>query len=161
MAGSAQDVAHADRRDPPAANPAPIPPLGRGPRTDLRRDHGRVADLLPAAVRVGGRERGRLGRARGRRVPGKPGGPADRARPGAAGGLGVTWSPDQYTKFEDDRTRPVRDLLAAVPTDSPARVIDLGCGPGNSTEVLAQRFPGAEIEGSDSSAEMVEAARKR
>jgi len=73
----------------------------------------------------------------------------------------LTWSPQQYAKFEDDRTRPVRDLLAAVPTDSPARVIDLGCGPGNSTEILAQRYPAAAIAGLDSSPEMVEAARKR
>jgi trans-aconitate 2-methyltransferase len=73
----------------------------------------------------------------------------------------MTWSPQQYTKFEDDRTRPVRDLLAAVPGENPARVVDLGCGPGNSTEILAQRYPNAEIAGLDSSPEMVEAARKR
>jgi trans-aconitate 2-methyltransferase len=73
----------------------------------------------------------------------------------------MTWSPQQYTKFEDDRTRPVRDLLAAVPGDNPARVIDLGCGPGNSTEILAERYPNAEIAGLDNSPDMVEAARNR
>jgi trans-aconitate 2-methyltransferase len=73
----------------------------------------------------------------------------------------MTWSPLQYTQFEDDRTRPVRDLVAAIPGTDPARVVDLGCGPGNSTEVLAARFPGAEVSGLDSSAEMIEAARKR
>jgi len=73
----------------------------------------------------------------------------------------MTWSPQQYTKFEDDRTRPVRDLLAAVPGGDPARVIDLGCGPGNSTEILAERYPNAEISGLDNSQDMVEAARKR
>jgi trans-aconitate 2-methyltransferase len=73
----------------------------------------------------------------------------------------MTWSPQQYTQFEDDRTRPVRDLVAAIPGSDPARAVDLGCGPGNSTEVLAARFPGAEITGLDSSAEMVDAARQR
>ena len=73
----------------------------------------------------------------------------------------MTWSPDQYTQFEDDRTRPVHDLAAAIPTRDPARAIDLGCGPGNSTEVLAARFPQAEVTGLDSSPEMIEAARAR
>ena len=73
----------------------------------------------------------------------------------------MSWSPQQYTQFEDDRTRPVRDLLAAVPGADPARAIDLGCGPGNSTEVLAGRFPGAAVTGLDSSPEMIEAARRR
>ena len=73
----------------------------------------------------------------------------------------MTWSPSRYTQFEDDRTRPVRDLVAAIPTCNPARAIDLGCGPGNSTEALAVRFPTAAITGLDSSPEMVEAARKR
>jgi trans-aconitate 2-methyltransferase len=73
----------------------------------------------------------------------------------------MSWSPQQYTRFEDDRTRPVHDLLAAVPAPGPARAIDLGCGPGNSTEVLKQRLPQAAITGLDSSPEMIEAARKR
>ena len=73
----------------------------------------------------------------------------------------MTWSPLQYTQFEHDRTRPVRDLVAAIPGADPARVVDLGCGPGNSTEVLAARFPGTVISGLDSSAEMIEAARER
>ncbi|MBV8914082.1 MAG: trans-aconitate 2-methyltransferase [Acetobacteraceae bacterium] len=73
----------------------------------------------------------------------------------------MSWSPQQYTRFEDDRTRPVRDLLAAVPDGGPARAIDLGCGPGNSTEVLLQRFPAAQVSGLDNSPEMIEAARER
>jgi trans-aconitate 2-methyltransferase len=73
----------------------------------------------------------------------------------------MSWSPDQYTKFEDQRTRPVRDLLAAVPTRQVARAVDLGCGPGNSTEVLAALYPEAEVVGVDNSEPMLVAARKR
>jgi len=63
--------------------------------------------------------------------------------------------------FEDERTRPVRDLLAAVPGTEARHAVDLGCGPGNSTEVLARRFPGAQVRGIDSSPDMIAAARKR
>ena len=77
----------------------------------------------------------------------------------------MSWSPTQYVAFEDERTRPVRDLVAAIPaprrSGEAALVIDLGCGPGNSTEVLAERFAGAAVRGVDSSAEMVAAARRR
>ena len=71
------------------------------------------------------------------------------------------WSAGQYLKFEDERTRPVVDLLARVPLAAPARIVDLGCGPGNSTEVLAGRYPGAALAGLDSSPAMLAAARRR
>lgn len=73
----------------------------------------------------------------------------------------MTWSARQYVAFEDERTRPVRDLLGAIPFDTALTAIDLGCGPGNSTQVLLERFAGASVSGLDSSRNMVEAARKR
>lgn len=73
----------------------------------------------------------------------------------------MTWSAKQYSAFEQERTRPVRDLVAAIPTQEVQRAIDLGCGPGNSTEVLAERFPQAAVSGLDSSDDMVKSAQKR
>lgn len=73
----------------------------------------------------------------------------------------MTWSAQQYARFEDERTRPVRDLLAALPLVDARTAIDLGCGPGNSTELLAVRFPGAAVCGIDSSSDMIAAARAR
>ncbi len=73
----------------------------------------------------------------------------------------MAWSAQQYLKFEDERTRPARDLLQAVPPAEVRRAADLGCGPGNSTELIAARFPQAAIVGVDNSANMIQAAKER
>jgi trans-aconitate 2-methyltransferase len=73
----------------------------------------------------------------------------------------MAWSAHQYAKFEDERTRPARDLLAQVPLDHVSRGIDLGCGPGNSTELLIERYSATAIAGLDSDADMLAAARSR
>ncbi len=51
------------------------------------------------------------------------------------------WNPDLYLKFERERTQPAIDLVARIDVSSPQRIIDIGCGPGNSTRILKDRFP--------------------
>lgn len=72
----------------------------------------------------------------------------------------MVWDPRAYLTYADERTRPAIELLARVRNENPVRVIDLGCGPGNSTAALATRWPHAHLEGLDSSAEMLEQARQ-
>lgn len=69
------------------------------------------------------------------------------------------WSAGQYAKFLDARTRPARDLLAAVPLETAQEVTDLGSGPGNSTALLRARFGAARITGTDTDADMLRTAR--
>ncbi|HVC02212.1 MAG TPA: trans-aconitate 2-methyltransferase [Steroidobacteraceae bacterium] len=73
----------------------------------------------------------------------------------------MTWSAAQYRLFEDERNRPLRDLLAALPEIDARSAVDLGCGPGNSTELLATRLPQAVLLGIDASQDMIAAARRR
>lgn len=71
------------------------------------------------------------------------------------------WNAALYLAFERDRTRPAIEMLARVSQETPKRILDLGCGPGNSTELLAGRYPDAEILGLDSSPDMLSKARQR
>ncbi len=61
----------------------------------------------------------------------------------------------QYLRFKQERTQPAIDLAARIPLTGHLRILDAGCGPGNSTRVLAQQFPQADILGVDSSPEMI------
>lgn len=70
------------------------------------------------------------------------------------------WSPSQYRAYSSHRARPFFDLLSRVDARSPAYVVDLGCGPGERTLDLAARWPGAVIEGIDSSPQMIAEARR-
>ena len=69
------------------------------------------------------------------------------------------WDSGDYLKFERERTLPCRDLVARIELGSPKTIVDLGCGPGNSTSVLAERWPHARITGVDNSEEMLRTAR--
>jgi trans-aconitate 2-methyltransferase len=71
------------------------------------------------------------------------------------------WNPDLYLKFSDQRARPAADLIARIKLENPQRIIDLGCGTGNSTEQLHARWPQAEITGLDSSENMLKQAGDR
>jgi trans-aconitate 2-methyltransferase len=71
------------------------------------------------------------------------------------------WNSALYMKFERERTRAARDLLAQIPDFEPESIFDLGCGPGNATQLLAAAFPRAQITGLDHSSNMLEAARAR
>jgi trans-aconitate 2-methyltransferase len=71
------------------------------------------------------------------------------------------WNPTQYLKFAAERTRPCRDLASRIFIRRAHRIIDLGSGPGNSTEVLASFWPEAELTALDSSSQMVEIGRER
>ncbi len=65
------------------------------------------------------------------------------------------WEPDQYLKFTNERTRSSQDLLVRISLTAPERILDVGCGPGNSTALLAARWPAAAVTGLDSSVDML------
>ncbi|HCU51288.1 MAG TPA: trans-aconitate 2-methyltransferase [Micromonosporaceae bacterium] len=69
------------------------------------------------------------------------------------------WNPELYLRYADERGRPFHELIGRINVDKPRLVLDLGCGPGNLTETLLQRWPGARIHGVDSSPEMIAQAQ--
>ncbi len=69
------------------------------------------------------------------------------------------WDPNLYLKYASERTRPAADLIAQIHLENPASIVDLGCGPGNSTEQLRRRWPQAAIIGVDNSPEMLAKAK--
>lgn len=70
------------------------------------------------------------------------------------------WIPRQYLEFKTERTQPALDLLSRLRMVQPRSIVDIGCGPGNSTQVLHQRWPHAWVVGMDSSGAMIEQARQ-
>ena len=68
---------------------------------------------------------------------------------------GESWNPGQYLKFEDNRLRPALDLMGRIPLENPQAIYDLGCGSGNVTRLLADRWPDADVVGMDNSPEML------
>ena len=70
------------------------------------------------------------------------------------------WNPELYLQFKEERTQPAKDLAARINIENPENIMDVGCGPGNSTNVLSSRWPESNIIGIDSSASMIESARK-
>ena len=71
-----------------------------------------------------------------------------------------SWDPTIYLEFADERSRPFVDLLSRVNAAHPTVVVDLGCGPGQLTASLADRWPDAQILGLDSSPEMITTGRR-
>ena len=71
----------------------------------------------------------------------------------------IQWDSSQYLKFKSQRTQPAIDLAGRIGLDDPADILDLGCGPGHSTEILASRYPNAHILGIDNSPDMIKAAK--
>ncbi|MCL5738685.1 MAG: methyltransferase domain-containing protein [Bacteroidetes bacterium] len=72
----------------------------------------------------------------------------------------LDWNPHQYLKFTNERTQPSIDLAARIKLENPRSIIDIGCGPGNSTHVLRERWPNAKLVGLDSSANMIRKAKE-
>jgi trans-aconitate 2-methyltransferase len=72
----------------------------------------------------------------------------------------MQWNPDQYLRYSDERSRPFADLVGRVGATAPRRVVDLGCGAGNLMALLTERWPHAEIDGIDSSPQMIEQASR-
>lgn len=73
----------------------------------------------------------------------------------------MSWNSEQYLKFKAERTQPAIDLANRITIQSPTDIIDIGCGPGNSTEILKKRYPNAAVTGADNSENMLETAKEK
>jgi len=71
------------------------------------------------------------------------------------------WNLTQYLKFKAERTQPSIDIVKSISVTEPQNIIDIGCGPGNSTRVLKDRFSNARVIGADFSPNMIEKAKKK
>ena len=71
----------------------------------------------------------------------------------------MAWDPTQYLRFANHRARPGLELIARIPDVGASEIVDLGCGTGNLTAMLADRWPEASVRGLDSSDSMIERAR--
>jgi trans-aconitate 2-methyltransferase len=72
----------------------------------------------------------------------------------------MPWNPQQYLSYSNERLRPALDLMGRINLDAPQRIVDLGCGPGNVTAILRERWPQAAVTGIDNSPELLENARQ-
>ena len=70
------------------------------------------------------------------------------------------WNPELYLKFDNERTQPAIDLISRIDFSNPSKILDVGCGPGNSTQMLAARWPDSRITGLDNSPAMINRAAK-
>ena len=73
----------------------------------------------------------------------------------------MNWNSEQYLKFKNERTQPAIDLANRISVQNPKKILDIGCGPGNSTEVLRRKYPDAYILGVDKSEEMIKTAKEK
>ncbi|MBN2440253.1 MAG: methyltransferase domain-containing protein [Spirochaetales bacterium] len=71
----------------------------------------------------------------------------------------MDWNPEHYLQFRSERTQPSIDLISRIEFDNPSLILDIGCGPGNSTRVLAERWPQSHVIGLDNSETMIEKAK--
>lgn len=73
----------------------------------------------------------------------------------------MDWNSEQYLKFERERTQPAIDLINRMNIKNAGKIADIGCGPGNSSEILKKAYPKAHVIGADNSGNMLTAAKKR
>jgi trans-aconitate 2-methyltransferase len=72
----------------------------------------------------------------------------------------IDWNPEMYLKFDKERTQPSIDLVSRINYENPQKIVDIGCGPGNSTQILVLRWPGSKVVGVDNSPAMIQKAEK-